>query len=161
MLTGTRSVPGFRAGLALCLALLLGAPPSAGTRPRFEVAVTDQAEQGVPVIGTAPRASMDCYARIYVVVTAYGLPLGRHVLQVIWIDPQGTHRERTRYVFFASGKRDRVWAWLKLQRPPAGIMDRIFLGNRASGMEQYIGEWTARVRIDRRTIARPRFRVIC
>ena len=145
--------------LAVCLATALAA--AAGTRPRFEVAVTDVAQHGVPVLPDKPRASLDCYRRIYIVVTAYDLPVGRHVLQVIWINPQGGHQERTRYVFYAGGKRDRVWAWLKLKRPAAGIMDRVFLGNRASGMEEFIGEWTARVRVDRRTVAKPRFKIIC
>ncbi len=147
--------------LAAGLALALAVPAAGGTRPRFEVAVTDQAENGIPILSTTPRASLDCHSRIYIVVTAHGLPVGRHVLQVIWINPQGAHQERTRYLFYASGKRDRVWAWLKLKRPGAGIMDRVFLGNRASGMEAFIGEWQARVRVDRRTVAKPRFKVLC
>ena len=102
--------------------------------------------------------AFDCSDRIYTVVEAQGLALGKHELKVSWVDPAGIQKELTRYEFDAYPF-TRIWAWLQLNPPTGAIIGQVF--DPSFGMEEFIGQWTAKVSIDDKLVKQHEFEVLC
>jgi hypothetical protein len=136
---------------------LCGPAGAAGTEVR--TLVTASAANGVPLDDPAQRFA--CSDRIFFVLSAKGLPEGRHRLNVRWLNPRGRQQEHTEYAFFAVGASTRVWAWLDLHKDEDGVIDRVLFQDRSSGMAEFLGEWQVRAYIDGDEVARERFRVDC
>lgn len=139
------------------LPLLLLLPFAAEAVPQFTVYVTTEVEDQQPVRKDDVQF-FDCSDRIYVVVEASGLTPGKHQMTVRWINPAEAQQERTDYAF-TSGSHARIWAWLQLSGPTGSVLGRLF--DSSFGMEEFIGEWTARTYIDDDSVAASQFNILC
>ncbi len=110
---------------------------------------------------TKSQTTFDCTQKIYAVIEAQGLPKKKHALEVYWINPRGKRQEYTNFDFVVNDDKRVVWAWLKLHRPAEAILDRVFLQNRAAGMEDFLGQWTAKFHVDGRLVKEGSFTVYC
>jgi len=103
----------------------------------------DLARDGSPA--SNKKRSFDCSDKIYAVITTQNIEPGSRKIEVVWYNPRGRRQERTTFSAFFTGHHDRAWAWLSLHRPDDAIIDRVLLQNRAAGMEDFVGTWTAKV----------------
>ena len=145
----------FQGALALLLIFGLISTPH-GNQTRIEVYTTNLEKDGQPI--HQQLTEFDCSDRIYTVLEAQGLDSGKHKLKVSWIDPSGTQKELTRYEFDAYAF-TRVWAWLQLSPPTSAIIGQVF--DPSFGMEEFIGQWTAKVSIDGKLVKQHEFEVLC
>ncbi|NOZ09852.1 MAG: hypothetical protein GXP09_02220 [Gammaproteobacteria bacterium] len=154
------AVRGFFLASVACLLLApLGAGAQAAQGPHYAVYFTAEETNGVPQ--KKPATSFGCSGKVYGVLEISGLDHGKHRVDVWWIDPSGRRRERTRFPFQVFQDKHRIWAWLRLIRSKDSVVDRVFMGNAASGMEDFIGKWTVKFRVDRRLVKKSSFKVIC
>ncbi len=142
----------------IAVALLATLPAKAAADVRYEIYLTNH------VISTQPTSTavtqFDCSDRIFVVVEATGLAQAEHELTVEWINPADERLELTNFDFHAHPSTpSRVWAWLQLHGPTGAVIGQIF--DPSFGMEDFIGEWHARVLIDQEQIGAPVFNVLC
>ena len=128
----------------------------AAEEPQYNIILTSKVEDNQPT----QQASdiFDCTDRIYLVVEALGLTLEKHDLTVSWLNPLGKQQEKTDYKFDAQPF-TRVWAWLQLSGPPGAVIGQVF--DPSFGMEDFIGEWRAKVAIDRKSVETLKFNVLC
>ena len=143
----------------LCLCALLGylsIAVNAADEPQYRIFLTNKVEDKQPT----QQASevFDCTDRIYLVVEALGLSQTKHGLTVGWFNPLGDQQEKTDYDFEAQPF-TRVWAWLQLSGPPGAVIGQVF--DPSFGMEDFIGEWKAKVAIDRKSVETLTFNVLC
>ncbi|HEC11943.1 MAG TPA: hypothetical protein ENI80_01615 [Acidiferrobacteraceae bacterium] len=151
---------GFFAASVMCLLLaLLATSAQAVKGPRYSVYFTAEEINGTPQ--KKPTSSFGCSGKVYGVLEIRGLERGKHRVDIWWIDPSGKRRERTRFPFQVFQDDHRIWAWLRLIRPKDSVIDRVFMGNSASGMEAFIGKWTVKFRVDRKLVRKASFKVIC
>jgi hypothetical protein len=100
-----------------------------------------------------------CTDNVFVVVDILEYPPGIHQLGVRWTDPSGTQREFTRHKFRVAGKKEQIWAWIKLSRAPgAGILRWL---DSSAGMEEFIGQWKVTVELDEQNVGELEFEVLC
>lgn len=118
---------------------------------------TNEQHAGIPA--SAAKELFDCTEQIFAVIEIDGLSRDEHVLEIGWKDPKGALRETNRLRFPAMSARERLWAWLKLHHDSESILATVF--DRASGMREFIGEWTVEFRLDGRRVDSGRFQVIC
>ncbi len=139
---------------------LLILPITVTSAPQFTAYVTAKVEDGQPVRRNGLEF-FDCSDRIYVVVEASGLSAEEHEMTVRWINPVGEQEERTDYTFLSGSHEpiEPIWAWLQLDGGPGSAIGRMF--DSSFGMEDFIGEWEARIYIDGEPMAAPRFNVLC
>ena len=64
---------------------------------RIDVYVTAKQQESVPL--NEPNDSFDCSDTIYTVVEAHNIQKDKHLLEVLWFDPNNKLQERTRYEF--------------------------------------------------------------
>jgi hypothetical protein len=118
-----------------------------------------ESSAGVP--NADAEESFDCSQKIYAVVEAKGLQKGKRRIQVLWYNPRGRKQEHTDFEAYATGNQDRFWAWLVLHRPDSGIVDRVLLQDRTSGMEDFLGTWTVKAYVDGLLVGKGSFKVFC
>lgn len=101
-----------------------------------------------------------CEDKIFTVVELSNYKSGGpYQLSVKWINPNGEVQEHTKYPFHISKNETRLWAWISLLRATgAGMMQWL---NPAAGLEEFIGEWEVKVKINGKTIDSQNFQVIC
>jgi len=126
--------------------LLAIASHKALARDRFDVYFTKEDAQGA--LMDTPIQRFDCGDKIHAILETRGLSKATHGLDVYWINPRGQRQEHTELDFRVTGDRQDVWVWIKLHRPKQAIVDRVFLQNRATGMEDFIGQWKAQFFVD-------------
>lgn len=143
--------------LAACVGA--GAPGPASAQSGYEVYLTAQQNADVPL--REPATTFSCGDKIFAVVElshADGRD-GEHELQVTWRNPASEDQEITRYPFEIMNGYARIWAWLKLHR--SGEASLVQFMNPSAGMEEFVGMWELRVRVDGKRIATRQFEVIC
>ncbi len=104
-------------------------------------------------------AVFDCSETIYAITMATQLDQGEHLYEVEWKEPGGKTREKTRYVFYTEGGDQKIWSWLKLNRPQWGTITSIV--DPALGMREFIGKWKVSIYLDERLLERKVMQVIC
>lgn len=123
----------------------------------YESYVTASEEAGIPM--AEPADFFECSDRIFAVIEFNDLESGDHSLEIVWRDPAGNDRERNALTFPVSSSHERLWAWLKLHRPPGGTIASIL--DPASGLHEFIGEWRVEFWLDGNRVAGNRFQVLC
>lgn len=121
-----------------------------------KVYVAGEAKKGFP--DSSPKSSFDCTERIYAVMESDQVADGRHKFHVLFFDPDGKERERVEYDFIAQGD-VRIWGWLRLHRGTGGTLMSVF--DASAGMEDMIGDWTAKFHIDGEFLEEQTFEVLC
>ena len=145
----------------LLFSLLLFVVQYASGAPQAILFLTSQSENGIP--GVIPEEEFDCAQKIFAVIDFSGFPTGRHRLVGTWFRADKKREQVVRYSFYSTGKSGRVWVWLQLFRP-AGTdraLERFLLGNPASGMEDFVGQWRIQVRLGSAATVNGRFVVSC
>ncbi len=116
--------------------------------------------EGVP--GYENQKDFTCSDQVYLVIETAAneaTTATDHQLSVIWHNPHGKVEQRTLYDFTHFRGGSRVWAWLRLSGPPSAAIARLF--DPAFGMGEFIGTWSAEVKIDRKKVATHEFEVLC
>ncbi len=129
---------------------------SADESVSFRTYLTNEVINDQP--GQSTVTEFGCTDRIYLVVEAAGLSEQKHELTVKWFNPVDDQQELTNYGFDAFSY-TRVWAWLQLSGPPGAVLGQMF--DPSFGMEEFIGEWHAKVLIDKSEISNLGFNVLC
>ena len=124
--------------------------------PTYEFYLTNKAENNMP--SREKMTAFDCSDRVHLVMEAFNLEPGNHRLEVLWFNPQGKRQEVTRFNFNGAAY-SRVWAWLQLHGSTGAAIGQIF--DPSFGMEDFIGNWTAKVSINQTPIESVEFHVIC
>jgi len=119
--------------------------------------LTASAKDGVP----SRQSSIDfaCQDRIFAVLELDTKPRSRHKLVILWQDPSGKVRERTQYPFTALSRNTRVWAWLKLSGGTGSVFMKWLDPN--AGLDEFIGDWVVKFRLDGRKVSSQRFQILC
>lgn len=105
------------------------------------------------------KSSFNCDDKIYAVIQFKNHPSKLHQIEIEWKDPTGETREHNRFPYFVSHEIDYAWAALQLHRSVgAGMLQWI---NPAAGMEEFIGEWTATIKIENLLEDKIVFEVLC
>jgi hypothetical protein len=138
------------------LYLYTSAAPLAAN-PGHHLYLTRAAVQGIP--GDKPQVEFSCDDTIYAVAEFSGLANGKHELLANWSDPRGKTRERTPLAFHVRQPRERVWVWLRLNRPSGSAAISFF--DPAAGMSEFIGQWTVVLTLDGARLDTLRFKVLC
>ena len=143
------------------LVLLIGslstmANNNSQAEPNYSIYLTNKTKNDQPVLDKV--TVFDCSDRVYVVVEVFNLSTEMHKLEVNWINPQGERQERTRFEF-KGGAFSRSWAWLQLHGSTGAAIGQIF--DPSFGMENFIGNWTAEVLINKKPIQKVQFQVLC
>lgn len=86
-----------------------------------------------------------CHDTIYVNIIARYLKKGSYRASVSWINPKGKEQNYAEQ-YFNSGDTVRVWFWLKLHPSLGGRFLKAI--DPSFGMEDYIGEWRLKLRIN-------------
>jgi len=143
--------------LSLSLAALLASTTISARITGIKAYLTASEKDGVP----ASTSSLDfaCQDRIFAVLELDAKPRSRHKLVFLWQDPSGKVREQTQYPFTALQRHNRVWAWLKLSGSRGSVFMKWLDPN--AGLDEFIGEWVVKYRLDGREVARKRFQVLC
>jgi len=126
--------------------------------PVYNIYLTNKVENDQPEMDDQSDRVFDCTDRIYLVVEALNLPQKKHKLTVKWLNPVGNQQEKTDYNFDAAPF-TRIWAWLQLNGPPGAVIGQVF--DPTFGMEEFIGEWSAQVAIDKKKVEKLKFIVVC
>ena len=126
--------------------------------PGYKIYLTNKVENDQPGMDDQSSWVFDCTDRIYLVVEALNLAQKEHKLTVKWLNPVGDQQEKTDYNFDAVPF-TRIWAWLQLNGPPGAVIGQVF--DPTFGMEEFIGEWIAHVAVDKKTIKKLKFVVVC
>ena len=150
-MTGCHLIPGRWLVLLLCYLVL---PAKAATS--LDAFVTRSIENGAPVSSLSDE--FNCTDKIFSVIDIQGLGKGEHTLNVDWIDPSGKRREHTTYSFHRAGSM-RITVWLKLHPPRGATLLSAF--NPAWGMDEFIGRWEVRIRVDQSPVTQKWFSVLC
>ncbi len=102
----------------------------------------------------------DCSDKIYAVTELSELQQGKRQIEFRWIDPSGKTRERTQYDFFPDEESNaKLWAWLELSPAKGAILVRWL--NPAAGLEEFIGEWSLELYVDKKRVQTDEFQVAC
>ena len=144
--------------IGLFLGLAQSGTSLAEDEPSYKIYLTNKVVDNQPAMEDQAETTFDCTDRIYIVVEALGLSGKSHKLTVKWLNPVGDQQERTEYPF-DSVPFVRVWAWLQLNGPPGAVIGQVF--DPTFGMEEFIGEWHAHVLIDKKTVKKLNFVVVC
>ena len=151
------------AGFLSCsLSILLAWPPyaDAAQKPTASLEFNLSNKQGTP--DGKVENKFDCLDKIYSVTQARFLALGKHSVEFRWVNPHGEAQEITKYDFFVNTSNANgvdLWAWLKLSRGQgAGLFQWL---DPATGLEEFIGEWTVELLIDGEKLAQNNFIVNC
>lgn len=99
-----------------------------------------------------------CNDKIFAAIDVLDLPAGDHRLEADWIDPTGKTREHIDYPFSGSGA-TRITIWLKLHPPKGSTLFGFF--NPSMGMEDFIGIWQLKLRLNKDTNFATQFEVVC
>lgn len=153
---------GFQLAKVLLLTLLLGlvwGTAHASSTPSYRVYFTNTNEGGV--LPGKETDQFDCGDKIHGALEVSGLAKEKHLLVIYWFNPRGKRQEYTRLDFTIHSEKQTVWAWLKLHRPSGAIIERLFLQNSASGMEDLIGKWKAKFYVDGKRVGEGSFSVFC
>jgi hypothetical protein len=126
--------------------------------PGYKIYLTNKVENDQPGMDDQSNPVFDCTDRIYLVVEALNLSQEKHKLSVKWLNPVGKQQEKTDYEFDAVPF-TRIWAWLQLNGPPGAVIGQVF--DPTFGMEEFIGEWSAHVAVDQKTVEKLNFVVVC
>ena len=146
----------------ICLTILVAATQAlahvvvAQDEPQYKTYLTRQVIDNEPAMEA--DSIFDCTDRIYVVLEALRLPQKNTQLMVRWFNPTGEQQERTVFDFNAQPF-TRVWAWLQLNGPPGAVIGQVF--DPSFGMEDFIGDWEAKVFLDKKPVETIGFQVIC
>jgi len=136
------------------------APTQADTEPSFRSYLTGEGGKNRP--RNKAQADFECSDTIYIVIEVTA-PVrqtpSEHLLIVDWFNPADQIQEKTRVEFKSYGKGTRVWAWLRLSGSSGAAIGQMF--DPAFGMDQFIGRWKAKVRIDDKNIDTHVFDVLC
>lgn len=140
----------------LCLAALQ--PVQGAAKDEYTLYLTAKADSGDPANEPARRFS--CSDKIYAVLEI-NRPgdTTRHTLFATWRNPSGEDQEFTKYSFQLINGRARIWVWLKLRRSAESSLVQFM--NPSAGMEEFVGEWELRLRVDEQSIGKKKFEVIC
>ncbi len=130
----------------------LAQPVEIGNR----IYLTSEATKGLP--GTQTKTSFECTEPIYAVMESTQIEHGNHKFLVQFVDPDGKERERVEFDFVARGQ-NRIWGWLRLHRGAGGTLFSVF--DSAAGMEDMIGNWTAKFHLDSEFVQEQSFEVLC
>lgn len=149
--------------LRLILAIAIGwlniTVALAEENPQYKIYLTKRVEEdNQPAMEDTADTVFDCTDRIYLVVEALGLATKKYDLTVKWLNPTGAQQEKTDYAFDAMPF-TRIWAWLQLSGPPGAVIGQVF--DPTFGMDEFIGEWTAEVSVDRKRVRKANFTVVC
>lgn len=131
--------------------------------PEYKVFLTAKENSGVPL--SEPTTEFACSDKIYAVVEVNDPELkGQNttknlLLQAVWRDPHQQDREHTEYNFSLFNGHARVWVWLKLNRSSESALVQFI--NPSAGMDEFIGEWQLRLKIDGELIDKRKFAVLC
>lgn len=148
----TRLIPALLLGIALL-------PLPASAREGYNVYLTAKENQGVPL--REPSTDFTCSDKIYGVmeIDNPSATTQTHTLYATWRNPDGEDQEFTKYEFQVTNGHARVWVWLKLHRSTEASIVQFM--NPSAGMEEFVGEWELRFQIDKETIAKKTFEVLC
>lgn len=146
--------------IVLCQVLLVSGYAGAETKttPQYKIYLTNKVVNDQPRMEDQASTAFDCTDRIYIVVEALGLESQKYDLTVSWVNPVGDQQEKTDYRFKAQPF-TRVWAWLQLSGPPGAVIGQVF--DPTFGMEDFIGDWSAKVSIDGKSVEKVPFTVVC
>ena len=108
------------------------------------------------------RSIFDCSDKIFTITEIRFLTEGKHTAEFRWINPQGHSQEITKYKFLVNSSNQtgvNLWAWIKLSRGKgAGLFQWL---DPATGLEEFIGEWTVELMIDGQELAENTFQINC
>ena len=107
--------------------------------------------------GKNPLEVFDCHDRMFVHAVFSGLKNGTHEASVEWINPKGKRQDYSNLKFSESNYR--VWFWLKLKPAFGGKLLKSF--DPSFGMDEFIGEWNARLYLDGEIVSTKHFYVVC
>ncbi|HED13772.1 MAG TPA: hypothetical protein ENI62_08995 [Gammaproteobacteria bacterium] len=143
--------------LSLSIFTLLAGEATAASNSGIRTYLTAIEKDGIP----STKSSLDfaCQDRIFAILELDTKPKSHHKLVFLWQDPTGKVRERTQYPFTALQAHNRVWAWLKLSGGVGSVFMKWLDPN--AGLDEFIGEWMIRFRLDGREVASQRFQVLC
>ncbi len=143
------------ASLVLFTQLISGT--ATANKPGIHTYLTALEEDGVPT----HKSSLDfaCQDRIFAVLELDAKPGTHHKLVFLWQDPAGKVREKTQYPFTALHRHNRVWAWLKLSGGTGSVFMKWLDPN--AGLDEFIGDWVIKFRLDGREVDSKRFQVLC
>lgn len=146
----------------LILAAVLWASVPAATalaQNGYNVYLTAKENAGVPL--KEPAKTFSCSDKIYGVleINHPDVGSGQHTLYATWRNPSDEDQEVTEYKFQTSNGKARVWVWLKLHR--SGEAAIVQFMNPSAGMEEFVGMWELRVRVDDQQVGKQAFEVIC
>ena len=144
--------------LKLLILITVYSTSATAEAPQYKIYLTKKTQHDQPSMEEQAATVFDCTDRIYIVVEALGLETKNYNLTVNWINPVGAQQEKTDYKFHAQPF-TRVWAWLQLSGPPGAVIGQVF--DPAFGMEEFIGEWSANVSINRDSVKKLAFTVVC
>ncbi len=129
---------------------------------------TQESEKAKPIadiyLNTNPKSepqqgAFNCDDQIFLNIKFANHQPKLHQINIDWIDPNGTEREKNSFPFFVTEKESLAWASLKLHRSVgAGMLQWV---NPAAGMEEFIGEWTVNVTVSDLLTQQLSFEVLC
>ncbi|MBI5874563.1 MAG: hypothetical protein HZB81_01735 [Deltaproteobacteria bacterium] len=96
-----------------------------------------------------------CRSRVYADFVFKEKKSGNHMIEAIWIRPDGKRQEHTRY----ESAGNRAWLWLELHPSFGGKLFGAI--DQSAGMDEFIGEWKLKVYLDGKFLERKSFYVIC
>lgn len=105
------------------------------------------------------QKSFSCDDQIYLTIKFANHQPKLHQINISWKDPSGEERENNSFPFFVTQKESTAWASLKLHRSVgAGMLQWV---NPAAGLEEFIGQWTADVKVGSILNETHNFEVLC
>ncbi|MFC1664870.1 hypothetical protein ACFL17_04490 [Pseudomonadota bacterium] len=145
--------------IVVCIVVLTigGTSTDAIAKISHKIYLTSIENNGIP--DTKPQLEFTCSDKIYAVIEVSGLSKKKHQLEAVWTDPKGKKRERTAVPLYVSQAQTRTWVWLKLH-PGAGA-SVISAFDPAYGLEEFIGQWSISIFIDRELLDKKQFSVLC
>ena len=123
----------------------------------YNVYLTLADQHGTP--NSEDQRLFNCTDKIYTVIELENFSVGKHRLRVDWIDPDEKVREVTQYPFEVESKKVRLWAWLKLSRAQGAALMKWF--DPAVGLEDFIGDWKIKVKVNQQPLDELDFKVRC
>ena len=97
----------------------------------------------------------DCREKVYIDFTFEAEEGSNHILEAFWVRPDGKQQEYTRHELIGN----RAWLWLKLHSSFGGKL----LGgiDPSVGMDDFIGKWKVKIRVDGKDTGKKTFYVAC
>ncbi len=112
--------------------------------------------------GLEPMTEFTCTDTIHGYVTLGDKAVGRHLLEGIWVMPNGTEVEHSKiYLDFPPPGRQTAYVWLSFQDRSSGTLGDLRTGSGLEENSPYHGTWTVLIRWNEQTLTGAKFKVKC